>query len=259
MKIGLKFSTVFLCAIAVLPISGRTSSAQNVADIETAVIKQDYALVQQLSEQWLQQGSGQKEEMLVLYYLGLSHLNLQQYEAAEVVFQRIISSRPSTASLRDKTYLGLFNAYYLLEQYDKAQQTIRKLSRISPKSEFSSLVQLKLARVYLKTAQWDKARKALKKILDEYPQSLEAPLAKQLLEEKQYFAVQVGAFMEKERATSLVEELVGKNEYAYIVERLDPDNKIFFRVRVGQLSRLDEARQLKTKLAHEGYPAQIYP
>ena len=256
MKIHPRVFTTLFCALF---LCGKLSLAQSVEDIEVALIKQDYTSVQKLCEQKLaNKDISLQEDMQVQYYLGLSHLNLQQYDAAEVIFQRIISQKPDDG-LRDKAYLGLFNAYYSLEQYDKAEQAIKKLARLSPKSEFSSLIQLKLARVCLKMAQWDKARKALEEITEKYPQSLETPFAQQLLQEKQYFAVQVGAFMDKERATGLVEELVGKNEYAYIVETQAPDNQTYFRVRVGQLSRLDEARQLKVKLAHEGYPAQIYP
>ena len=99
----------------------------------------------------------------------------------------------------------------------------------------------------------------LSKILQQFPNSVEAQTAKQLLEEKQYFAVQVGAFRERARAEQLVSELKQKEEYAYIVETIDQQNATFYRVRVGQLAILNEAQKLHTKLAKFGYPTQIYP
>ena len=99
----------------------------------------------------------------------------------------------------------------------------------------------------------------LNKILDKFPNSLEYLIAQQLLEEKQFFAVQVGAFLDQKRAEQLTVQLKEKDEYAYIIETLDRQNKKFYRVRVGQMARLSDAEELKDKLAKEGYPTQIYP
>ncbi|MBF0485563.1 MAG: SPOR domain-containing protein, partial [Candidatus Omnitrophica bacterium] len=89
--------------------------------------------------------------------------------------------------------------------------------------------------------------------------TFEAITAKQLLEEKQYFTVQVGAFADKGRAEKLVAELIARKEYAYIVETKASDTRSYYRVRVGQLSTLKDAQALETKLAGLGYPTLIYP
>ena len=61
------------------------------------------------------------------------------------------------------------------------------------------------------------------------------------------------------KAEGLVQELKSRGEYAYIVETIDHAQKKFYRVRIGQLSTLEEAEGLKVKLAQFGYPARIYP
>ena len=80
-----------------------------------------------------------------------------------------------------------------------------------------------------------------------------------LWKRKQYFAVQVGAFVEQKRAESLVTQLQQQGEYAYIVETKNRENTKFFRVRVGQNTLLADTQELKLKLASQGYPTRIYP
>jgi cell division septation protein DedD len=122
-----------------------------------------------------------------------------------------------------------------------------------------SLIYFKLAGADLKLMRWEDAHVFLNKIVKEFPQSPEAPIAKQLLEEKQYFAVQVGSFLDKGRALTLIDDLKGSGQYAYVVETTAPDGQIYFRVRVGQMSSLNDAEDLKKRLDKLGYPTLIYP
>ncbi|MBU1996588.1 MAG: tetratricopeptide repeat protein, partial [Candidatus Omnitrophica bacterium] len=199
-----------------------------------------------------------KTENKAGYFLGLSELRLGNYDEAKSIFEKL-SKLQLDPNLQDKVYLGLFDVYYLQENYSQAQDVVRELIKENPKSEFLSLAYLKLARVCLKQADWSDARSYLKKIINNYPDSLEVHSAQQLLEEKQYFAVQVGSFLERERAQKLVDKLTKRHEYAYIVETKDISGKMFYRVRVGQLSLLNEAKELRSKLSGQGYPTAIYP
>ena len=227
-------------------------------DIETAVIKQDYEQAKEIAAQLLSSELNAAERDEILYYLGLCDLQLGQYSEARETFTEL-TKKKIDGMLRDKAYLGLFDGYYIDGYYKKAHRIAERLLKISPKSEFLSLIYLKLARTNLKLAQWRKARGYLKKITVQFPDSLEAHVANQLLNEKQYFAVQVGAFIDRKRAENLTAELQQKGEYAYIVETIDQQNRRFYRVRVGQLALLDEAQKLKSKLSKAGYPTQIYP
>lgn len=233
-------------------------SNDDLANIETAIIQQDYKKAEKLSGKLLSENPDERTENQARYFLGLSELRLGSYDEAKKIFERL-SKLKSDPTLQDKVYLGLYDVYYLQENYSQAQDVIHELIKENPKSEFLSLAYLKLARVSLKQADWNDARSYLKKIINNYPDSLEAYSAQQLLEEKQYFAVQVGSFLERERAQQLVDKLTKRKEYAYILETKDKSGKKFYRVRVGQLSLLSEAKELRTKLSGQGYPTAIYP
>ena len=161
--------------------------------------------------------------------------------------------------LRDKAYLGLFDCYYQQGKYKRALKTIDKLQDISSRSNYLSLIYLKAARVNLKLSKWKEAKDYLQRIIERYPDSFEYHAARQLLEEEQYFAVQVGAFMERERALQVVDALQYQDHYAYIVETMDRDQRKFYRVRVGQVTVLREAERLRKELSKLGYPTRIYP
>ena len=233
-------------------------SDQSIEDVETAIIGKDYEKARQTALYLLSQKLPAPQEDELRYYLGLSHLRLGDYLQASKVFSGLTKNKRNT-QMRDKAFLGLFDVYYLEGSYKKASQTINRLLKVSPHSEFLSLIYLKAARAHLKLAQWENARQYLNKIITEYPDSLEVHVAKQLLKEEQYFAVQVGAFLDQARAQQLAHELQQKGEYAYIVETTDQENRTFYRVRIGRLVLLDKAQKLETKLSNDGYPTQIYP
>ena len=150
---------------------------------------------------------------------------------------------------------GLTLAGFYKDTIKEGDRLLRKV----PNSSSKSLVFLKIARAHLKLMEWKEAKKYLHAIIDQYPQSFEAPIAKGLLEEKEFFAVQVGAFLDQDKALKLADELKAKNQYAYLVETISPDGKKFYRVRVGQMSSLDEAQNVQNQLSHQGYPSLIYP
>lgn len=66
------------------------------------------------------------------------------------------------------------------------------------------------------------------------------------------FAVQVGAFTDRSNASRLVEELQRKGHDAYIAVLKTPENT-YYRVRLGKFRTREEAYQLASRLAQEGY------
>lgn len=233
-------------------------SSITLKDIETAIIERNYPQVENLVTTLIAQNPGKDQSDEAQYYLGLSFLYLSKYSQARDVFDQLIEYKPQ-ARLRDKASIAVIDSYYMQEHYHDAVDRAHALLKLSPQSEFESLIYLKLARANLRMAQWDEAQKYLKKIVGGFPNSLEAHVAKQLLDEKQYFSVQIGAFLERDRAEQVAERIKEKDEYAYIVETLDSSGRKFYRVRVGQLSVLNEAKDLKKKLADLGYPSEVYP
>ncbi len=227
-------------------------------DIETAVIEKDYETARNLAQTFLASNPGRAQKNEASYYLGLSELFLGEPEKARQIFVKIIESDPD-APLKGKAYIGEVDAYFFLEKYEVALHKAEALLNKRAGRGFSGLIYLKMARAHLKLGRWDEARKYLNKIISYAPDSVEAHRARQLLQERQFFSVQCGSFLHRSHAENLVEELKGRGEYAYIVETVDKDGTGFYRVRVGQLSTLIEAKNLKKKLADLGYPALIYP
>jgi len=227
-------------------------------DIQTAVIKKDFKKAKQLAAEYIagNPAAGQKGE--ALYYLGLSELYLGDHRQARDTFQQALTLRPEGA-LDSKINFGIIDSYLLAGDYQTALDLSMDMVKGTKNSEYTSLLYLKIARANLRLRQWQEAQDYLNRIIHTFPQSPEFHRAKQLLEEKQYFAVQVGSFLEQEKALTLVEELQDKKEYAYIVETTDKDGRKFYRVRVGQFSDLDQAQDMKRKLTRLGYPTRIYP
>jgi len=240
-KIFEKISVTVLL-LALLTLYGFTDISMK--DVETAILNRDFEQAKEMATRLLAEDLTAENRHEVEYYAGLSELRLGNFDAARDIFSNLIDGKVS-GRLRDKAYLGLFDVYYIDGRYNEALRTINRLIKVSPRSEFLSLIFLKSARSNLRLAHWDDARQYLKKITEDYPESLEFHVAKQLLNEKQYFAVQVGAFLDRHLAEKLTDELIGKGEYAYIVETVDKDDRIFYRVRVGQLVMLDKAQKLE--------------
>ncbi|MFH1359673.1 MAG: SPOR domain-containing protein [Candidatus Omnitrophota bacterium] len=230
----------------------------SLSDIETAIIQEDFEKAENLVTSFLSRKPKKNQQDEAIYYLGLSKLRLGYYKEARDTFDLLLSGLP-TDQLHDKAYCGIIDSYYLEGEYAQGLRLAQELIKKSPRSELLSLIYLKLARGNLKLTYWDDARMYLEKIIRDFPESFEAHLAKQLLEERQFFAVQVGAFLDRQRALSLVEELEQKGEYAYMVETTDRKGQKFYRVRVGEFTSLEDAKRLKTKLSKLGYPTRIYP
>ena len=228
------------------------------SDIEAAVMEKDYEQARSMAKQFLKDNADSPQRVNAEYYLGLSQLRLKQYTEARKAFAIVMQASPDQ-DLYDKAGLGMIESLYMPGFYKDALKEGEALLRRSPQSQSKSLIYLKIARTNLKLMRWQKAKEYLQKILAEFPQSFEAPIAQNLLEEKEYFTVQVGSFLDKERAIRLMEELKKRDQYAYTVETISPEGKTFYRVRVGQLTSLGDAQTLESDLTKLGYPTLIYP
>lgn len=70
------------------------------------------------------------------------------------------------------------------------------------------------------------------------------------------YTIQIGSFREKENAIRLKESLELRYNNVYILESL-VKNEIFLRVRIGRFNNPEEAMNVASSLAEEGYPAII--
>ena len=242
------FSLVFFCGAADVKLT----------DVQTAIIEQDYEKAQDLAETFIGKNPEKNQLIEAQYYLGISKLNQEKYADAREAFDQVLAGQPSR-SFRERAELGKIDSYMLEGKYEEALSRAQKMLRESPQSEFLSLIYFKIARAHFRLAHWDTAAEMLKMVSDRFPDSPEAHLAKQLMEEKHYFAVQVGAFMDQGLAERMVQDLRVKEKYAYIVETVDKTGQKFYRVRIGQFSRLNEALAMARKISQLGYPTLIYP
>ncbi len=227
-------------------------------DIQTAIIQEDYKKAGDLCRELLKAKPLGNDLAQARYYLALSDLRLGNYPQAYEMFRKVVDARPA-ADIYEKAYVGVIDALYMRGDYANALSEATRFMNRNRQAGDMSLIYLKIARSNLKLARWDRATEFLRKIVAEYPNSFECGVARQLLEEKQYFTVQVGAFTEQARAERLVQELMRQKEYAYIVATRSPDGKNYYRVRVGQLAALKDAQALESRLSGSGYPTRIYP
>ncbi len=227
-------------------------------DIETAILEKDFKKAQDLAENFVKHNPKSPDLNQARYYLGVSDLGLLQYEEARKAFKTVLNGGASE-SLYDKAWLGVLDSLGMQERFDEALAGAEKFLVERPQSELVSIVYLKLGRTNLKLSHWDKAQTYLQKVIHDFPNSFEANTARQLLEEQRYFAIQVGSFKDQQHALVLVDELKKKGEYAYLVETKDNEGRPLYRVRVGQLTTLDEAHQMRQHLSSQGYATHIYP
>ena len=249
---------MLFCLIMVavpLTVLARTSP---LADIEAAIIQEDYKKAGALAKGARKGYLSRHDAAYAGYYLGLSRLRLGDYPQAYDAFKQVVNERPSD-QIYEKAYIGVIDALYMQGRYEQALQEALSLMGRRPRSEMLGLIYLKAARASLRLAHWAQAQDFLQKIIHDYPKSFEGRLARQLLEEKQYFTVQVGAFLDKALAERLTRDLLDRGEYAYIVATTAPDGRLFYRVRVGRTTALKDALALEAKLSGLGYPTRIYP
>ena len=245
----------YLCCL--LCVSATIAHA-DLSDIEAAVMNKNYEQARVLSTGILKNTMDPSQRAQARYYLGLSQLRLGQYARSRQEFQALMRLTLDS-ELYDKAALGLIEGLYMANFYKDALKEGNSLLRKSARSQYKSLIYLKIARAHLKLMQWQEAKDNLQRIITEYPQSFEAPIAKNLLEEKEFFAVQVGSFLDQDRAIKLSDELKSKGQYAYVVQTTSTEGKIFYRVRVGQVQSLKDAHAIESKLSIQGYPTLIYP
>ena len=234
------------------------ASAPAIIDVHSAFMEKDYVKTNQLARSLAEQTQIPQEKSEALYYAGLSDLWLGKYVSARQFLQQVLRAK-SSKDLRDMASLALIDTYHMEGDYKKALRLAEGFLYDFPKSDFISSAYLKAAKAHLKLANWKKGREYLQEIVKKFPNSIERFYVEQLLEESQFFAVQVGSFQDRVTAEGVVGELQRKGEYAYIVETSSQEGKKFFRVRVGKFQQFDQAQELETKLSKLGYPTKIYP
>jgi len=189
------------------------------------------------------------------YLAGLSYLKLGRYKEARAIFKKLCHSSQN----KDKFYLGLANSYYLEENWDKATSIFQEALRIFPQSTLKGVIYFKLGKCNQKKGEWETAKYYFSKLVQKFPQSLEAKQAKEILEKGEfYFTLQIAAFASKDNVKKAKYQLIREGYPAYI-SVIEKELGKFYRLRVGRFDLRQEAEAVKKNLEKDGYSPKIYP
>ena len=222
---------------------------------EKAFIKGKYEEVLRIGNDYLTYRARPDDGMQ--YLMGKALLKLERFNEARNRFSRILNDSDDDNFL-DDAYRGLADSYYLERDYKKAKEHYEKVIRYFPDSDNMHIVYYKLGDCYSRLNDKTTSKRYYDKLVKLYPHSFETKL---LVGERSNFitySVQVGSFKKWKNSKKLYEELKKKGFDANIHTVMVGDSR-FYRVRVGQYSRLSDAEDMTRTLRNMGYTVKIYP
>ena len=207
-------------------------------------------------EEAIKKAAALRENPDNLYFLGLAHIKIGEYQRARGYFRKLIRRFPKS-SLYEKGMVRLADTYFLQKEYENAFSLYTDIRKANFSSDNEPLILLRLAQITSRRGQWQEKTKYINIIKSKYPRCPEMKFVKYLDSFGDFFTIQVGAFSERKNALGLADEL--KQEYTtYIIED-KKDNFPIYKVRVGRYKKRFEAQKVSKKLLDKGYPARIYP
>ena len=168
---------------------------------------------------------------LVQYRIGICYLKLGNYEKAEEELRGVSSYSEST--LLDDAQFAMGEALYLAGNFAEAVNLYQQLIVQYPQSPILHLVYFKLAMSHLKKKEEKEALEYFKKVRRLYPLSFEAVKANKIICQKEgQFSIQFGAFIDLDRAKSLLGNFQKKGYSSYLLKKVD-DKPWIYKVRIG--------------------------
>ena len=198
-------------------------------------------------------------ELDELYYLlGLSYLKDGNFLRATDIFEIILNEFKASA-LRGEATLGLGDAYFLKQDYQKAKTYYRELLRFDKNSRLLPSAYYRLRQCALKEGDTQEAKAYLSIIEEKYPGYAQIDTAEPACPMGgDFFTVQVGSFSKKANADTLMQKLIAKGFPAYVQDS-GPSGINGYRVKVGKFKLRQEAAEAQMRLSQDGYPARICP
>jgi len=219
-------------------------------DAQKDYIRGDY-------ESAFEKASRLKKTDEVLYFLGLMHSRMGEYDSARANFRNLIG-KTENLSLKSQAMIKLADTYFFTKSYEEAESIYYDILTKSIIIEVKPLIYLRLAQIAAKRGNWDEKKKHLTLIKQKYPNSPEMKYVSSLEKMEDFFTIQVGAFTIKKNALALVNELEGQ-DYSARIEVDDRGSYPVYRVRVGRFKKRYDVEKTHESLADEGYPTHIYP
>ena len=203
--------------------------ALNLDSLKINFLRGDYKAAIAEGEKILAGQSQTKESDELYYFMGLSYLKEGNYLRASDIFE-IILNEFNKSSFKEEAQLGLADSYFLKEDFPKAQYYYQQLLSQKPESKYHAIASERLSQIEIRTGQAEGIS----------------------------YTVQAGAFKSKLNATRLMQKLIS-NKFPAYMEELNSGDSVSYRVRIGKMSQLKEAQELKEELEKKGYPAKIFP
>jgi TolA-binding protein len=193
-----------------------------------------------------------------LFLIGLSYLKEKDWQEARGNFRKLLGEYHDS-NLLAEAQIGLADSSYLAGDINQAISGYRQFLIDNPQGPLLAEVYLKLGRCYQKKGRWDEARYYFKRVCADYPLSFEAVEASSMLgNDKLYFTVQVGSFVDRRNALSTCKKLENRGYQAYLSE-VKKEGRLLYRVRVGRFESRGEADYIAGQLRKRGYSPEIYP
>jgi len=123
--------------------------------------------------------AGPLSELKIRYQEALNEYKKRNYETAIRLFERLLQGYPNT-NLSDNCQYWIGESYYGLGNYDQALVEFEKVFSYA-NSNKADAAQLKIGLCYLKLGKKEQARKAWERLLQKYPNSEYANLARRYL------------------------------------------------------------------------------
>lgn len=230
-----------------------------IAEIEAAYLRGEYASVIQVGEALAAQPAMAARQEQLWYLTGMAHLQRGEFAEAEQALQQVVTQFPE-GRWRPEAELGMADIQWQTGDPAGAVTRYEELqARLGAAHPLAVRLQYQLGMAARAAGQWDKARAALQGVVQQFPQSFEAALAQQVLQQAEFaFTIQVGAFGVSANALRLQRELARRG-YAATVDRTTADGQAIHRVRVGQFATREEADRTAQRLRADGFPAKVVP
>ncbi|MBN1664528.1 MAG: SPOR domain-containing protein [Deltaproteobacteria bacterium] len=252
-----------LLAIGLFVFLSLEASALNIDQVRKHVFEGDYKAAIVEGEKALAQVSEDSPVVDELHYLmGACYLREGHLTRASDIFEIIINEHKNSRFYQDAR-MGLGDVYFLRGHFSKAVPIYQKILKEDPATEIKSRLYYRLGRFVFTTGDLEEGKVYVSDMQKPAPPALppeskEKKNAYVLLENKEGYSLQVGAFSQEKNARDLAEQLNKKNYPVYIEEIKGP-GKIKFRVKVGRFKDKAGALKQQSRLSGEGYSTIICP
>ncbi len=234
--------------------SGQKPLTNDYLKIHENFLRENYAEVDRLSNDYLSHGLDKPNSQDVLYLQALSLLKLGRGSQARASFRELENSFTDT-DRKASASASIGDSYYYEGNFDQAAEAYRETLSKYPNSDQTTYITYKLKEMSSKSGS---ASGSLNNLSAPYRgiTAQPEPLKQNGIEEMPFYTVQVGSFSKSRNANALIHKLNNRH-YDAFVER-EPSNGLY-RVRVGRFSSRADAAMIESRLKQEGYSTKIYP